>query len=168
VQCTARLVKALPGQICPTPYGFAPPYHSRASGGPKKPERRPAPHGDANRPDFILFRQPIGVLLPFLLSRSASVPECADILSFFYIFDSLPDSPPPAAIGRTGRQAETALSLSVRSPCTTGLRFEAGPWGGMRLSSRESLPPQKFISHMDFSFFHSVKLILFLTVSFQR
>ena len=50
-------------------------------------------------------------------------------------------------------------SLSVRSPCTTGLRFEAGPWGGMRLSSRESLPPQKFISHVDFSFFHSLKLI---------
>lgn len=29
----------------------------------------------------------------------------------------------------------------------------------MRLSGRESLPPQKFISHVDFSFFHSLKLI---------
>ncbi len=130
MQCTARLVKALPGQICPTPYGFAPPYHSRASGGPKKPERRPAPHGDANRPDFILFRQPIGVLLPFLLSRSASVPECADILSFFYIFDSLCSHHPPAATGRTGCRAETALPFWFVPPAPLAYGSRRDPGGG--------------------------------------
>lgn len=146
----------------------APPTTAGQAEAPKSRSAVPAPHGDANRPDFILFRQPIGVLLPFLLSRSASVPECAYILSFFYIFNSLPDSPPPAATGRTGRRAETVIPSWFGPPAPLAYGSRRDPGGGMRLSGRESLSPQKFISHVDFSFFHSLKLILFLTVSFQR
>lgn len=110
IQCTARLVKALPGQICPTPHGFAPPYHSRASAGPKKPKRSPGPAwrrkltGDL--PKRVTWTS---CFLPFLTWETASAFQCTDILSFFYIFASLCLHHPPAATGRTGRRAETAL-----------------------------------------------------------
>lgn len=129
---------------------------SRASAGPKKPKRSPGPAW-RRKPTWICQKGDLGKLLfPFLTRQAASVFSACYILSFFYIFDSLPDSPPPAAIGRTGRRAETALPFRF-GPLAPLAYDSSQPLGGMRLSRRESLPPQKFISHMDFSFLHYLK-----------
>ena len=109
-----------------------------------------------------------GRFLPFLSQETAATLPAHHILSFFYIFASLLLAPLPAATGRTGCQTETALPFRFGPPAPLAYVRAGTLGGGMRLSSRESLPPQKFISHVDFSFFHSLKLILFLTVSFQR
>ena len=138
------------------PTRFCPAYHSRASGGPKsRSVDRPLMEEETDR-DFTKKVDLASSFLPFLTWEVASAVECRYILSFFYIFDTLcsPTHQQPPA-GPDAEQRQPFLFGSV--PCPAGLRFEAGPWGGMRLSSRESLPPQKFISHMDFSFLHSLK-----------
>ena len=70
------------------------------------------------------------LLLPFLTWDAASALECAYLLSFFYIFDSLLLAPLPAATGRTGRRAETVIPCRFVPPCTTGLRARRDPGGG--------------------------------------
>ena len=93
-----------------------------------------------------------------------SVPIYYPFSTFSIVYARTTHQQPPAGPDAEQRQPFPFGSV----PLHHWPAVRASPWGGMRLSRRESLPPQKFISRVDFSFFHSVKLILFLTVSFQR
>ncbi len=53
IQCTARLVKSFERNSVRKP---ASPTTAGQAEAPKSRSAVPAPHGDANRPDFILFR----------------------------------------------------------------------------------------------------------------
>ena len=172
MQCAARLVKALPGQICPTPHGFAPPYLSRAKRRPSKAEAQTGPSWRRRQTGFLPKRGPGQAA--FTISDSAvtgrqpvrfSVAIYYSFSIFSIVYARTTHQQPPAGPD-AGQRQPFPFWFGPLAPLP--LRFEARPWGGARLSSRESLPPQKFISRVDFSFFRSLKLILFLTVSFQR
>ena len=142
---------------------------------PQPGKRRPQKAGAQSRP---LMEMQTDRILLFSGSQSGcfyhfcypgqpvcqSVPIYYPFSTFSIVYARTTHQQPPA--GPDAGQRQPFLFGSV--PLHHWPTCEAGPWGGMRLSSRESLPPQKFISHVDFSFFHSLKLILFLTVSFQR
>ena len=70
------------------------------------------------------------LLLPFLSQETAATLQHLDILSFFYIFDSLSVSPLPAATGRAGRQTETALPSRFGPPAPLAYGSRRDPGGG--------------------------------------